>query len=253
MAHTNPHTHDMPMAVFPGYLAGPGEDLDTLFAFGRGRDDWLLTVVDDNLVASHESATGLVILNRAADSPYPRWIIGSSRSPLSDFAWHVTFDAPTPAEVVMAVARRLAHGTGQPTHPEREQQLWSRTSHANTLNALHAEAARARWSAGTRCCAATLDAPDDTATVQIHRAAEGHGGTADIAYTLTAGARGHEGTWWTGKFSRDVPTSVIMAALRAVTDPGRYTRRASQIPMLHRALLRTRPVARRCPEPVRGR
>ncbi|MFJ9446774.1 DUF317 domain-containing protein [Kitasatospora sp. NPDC101235] len=251
MTHTNP-SHDMPMAVFPGYLAGPGEDLDTLFAFSAGRDDWLLTVEDNNLVACHESGTGTVILDLTTDSTSPRWTVASGRSRSSELAWRATFDAATPAEVVMAAARRLAHGTGQPTHAEREQHLWSRTSHAGTFDALHVEAALAHWSAGTRCCTPTLDAPDGTATLRIHRAATATGDACDLAYTLTAGARGHEATWWTGEFSRNVPTSVIRATLRTVTDPGRYTRRASRIPMLHRAALRTHPVAR-CPEPTLGR
>ncbi|MFF2746433.1 DUF317 domain-containing protein [Kitasatospora sp. NPDC058048] len=252
MTHTNP-SHDMPMAVFPGYLAGPGEDLDTLFAFTRGRDDWLLTVEGNNLVACHESGTGLVILDRTEDSTSPRWTVASGHGRTSGLAWHATFDAATPAEVVMAAARRLAHGTGQPTRAEREQHLWSHTSHADTLDLLHTEAARARWSAGTRCCTSTLDAPDGTATLRTYRAAEGHGDARDLAYTLTAGARGHQATWWKAEFTRTVPTSIIMAALRTVTDPGRYTRRASRIPMLHRASLRTHPVARRCPEPALGR
>ncbi|MGW3185724.1 DUF317 domain-containing protein [Kitasatospora sp. NPDC001119] len=253
MTHTNP-SHDMPMAVFPGYLAGPGEGLDTLFAFTTGRDDWLLTVEANNLVAFHESGTGIVILDPTKDSSYPRWTVASGRGRSSGLAWHATFDAATPAEVVMAAARRLAHGTGQPTRAEREQHLWSHTSHADTFDALHMEAACAGWSAGTRCCSPTLDAPDGTAALRIHRAAaEGHGDARDLAYTLTAGARSHEATWWTAEFSRNVPTSVIMTVLRTVTDPGRYTRRASRIPMLHRAALRTHPVARRRAEPACGR
>ncbi|MFJ7278320.1 DUF317 domain-containing protein [Kitasatospora sp. NPDC098663] len=250
MTHHDLTPHDTPTVVFPGYLAGPGQDLGTLFEFGRGRDDWLLTVVDDRLVASHESASALVVLNRAPHSPDPHWTIGSCRSALHDIEWYATFDAPTPAEVVMAVARRLAHGMAQPTHAARERQLWSHACHAGTLDALHAETARARWTTTVSCCTRTLEAPDGTATLLIHPAPDGPG---DIVYTLSAGARGHQDTWWTAQFSRNIPTSAALGALRTVTDPGRYTRRASQIPMLHRSLLRTHPVARRRPEPPRAR
>ncbi|MER7701651.1 DUF317 domain-containing protein [Kitasatospora sp. NPDC097605] len=253
MTHPDPLAHNMPMVVFPGYLAGPGEGLDAIFEFGRGRDDWLLTVVDDHLVAGHESTNGLVMLNQDTDSPYPQWNIGARSSPTAEFAWRATFDAPTPAEVVLSVARRLAHSMALPTRSEREQHLWSRGCYTGTHNVLRAEAAHAGWTTRPHCRALTFDAPDGTATLRIHHSADGHGDATDVAYTLTAGARGHEGTWWTAEFSRDTPTGIVLAALRTVTNPGRYTRRAARIPMRHRAFLRTHPVARRGQDFARGR
>ncbi|KQV20958.1 MULTISPECIES: DUF317 domain-containing protein [unclassified Kitasatospora] len=251
---TAPATHDMPMTVHPGYLAGPGNQhtqLDAFGTFAEGREDWF-PCPEEGLVLLHDSADARIELNLAADADWDRWrFLGGT-----DFAaglWSVTFDARTPAEVVMAAARRLAHGLAQPTDAERERQLWSHAAHAATAEALRAEASDANWTpCSAQGCTATFTAPDGTAALQL-RDSRNDPVPGDIEYVLRAGTPGREDEWWTAQFSRTVPTSVILAVLRTVTDPGCYTRRASQIPMANRSFLSTHPVARPRPEAARDR
>ncbi|MBV6695527.1 hypothetical protein KV557_00100 [Kitasatospora aureofaciens] len=252
--HTDFAAHDMPMVVYPGYLAGPGDQhtvFDTLCTFAKEREDWSL-LADDGLVAWHNSNAASIELDLAEDAEDERWIILSARATL-DNLWRVAFDVRTPAEVVMAAARRLAFALDQSTATEREQRPWSHEAHAATAEALRAEAGRANWSPNcARGCTATLLAPDGTASLQL-RDTENDPVPGRVGFVLRAGARGHEENWWTAEFGLAVPTDIVLAVLRTVTDPGRYTRRASQIPMLHRPLLRTHPVTRPRPEPAHGR
>ncbi|GAA2274546.1 hypothetical protein GCM10010430_70690 [Kitasatospora cystarginea] len=239
------------MVVYPGYLAGPGgrhTEFDALWAFTKGREDWSLSA-DDGLVAEHESGAAGIELD-LDEEPWDkqRWKIFTTD--VTNYS-RAAFDARTPAEVVMASARHLAHLLDQPTDAERAQQLWSHDAHADTTEALRAEATRANWSP---CCphGCVFTAPTGTASLHL-RNTDNDPVPGRVAYVLRAGAPGREEDWWTAEFSLTVPTSVILAALRTVTDPGRYTRRASQIPMAHRAFLRTHPVARRGSEAARGR
>ncbi|MFF2041850.1 DUF317 domain-containing protein [Kitasatospora sp. NPDC058170] len=247
---TPPPAHDMPMVVHPGYLAGPGDAPHALHTFAKGREDWTLTPVDNQLVAAHQQHPVLLTLD--LDAGTPRWTMASLSRPAGQLEWHATFDARTPAEVVTAAARRLAYALAQSTDAERDRQLWGHDHPAvGTVDALDAETARTHhWiRVGDLRTTLTLDSPDGTAAVRVHRFVEGPGSDPlDTVFTLRAGARGHQGDWWRAEFSRYTPTAVLLAAVRTVTEPGRYERRASQIPMLHRSLLRTHPVARRRPQ-----
>ncbi|MFF2955674.1 DUF317 domain-containing protein [Kitasatospora sp. NPDC057965] len=244
-------THDMPMAVHPGYLAGPGDGAGALHAFVDSHDDWNLFSGDRHqLIAAHERSTALVTLDSAAPGPHA-WSIVSFASPSGTLEWHAGFTATTPAEIVAAVADRLASAMSKPTATERDLQLWGHDHpSAGTADALDTETARAhQWiRGGDLRTTRTLDHPDGTASLRIHRFIERPGtGPLDTVFTLAAGARGDEPTWWKAEFSRYTPTTLLTAALQAVTDPDRCERRASQIPMLHRSLLRTHPVAARPP------
>ncbi|MGW2542007.1 DUF317 domain-containing protein [Kitasatospora sp. NPDC001574] len=242
-----PPAHDMPMVVHPGYLAGPGDAAQTLHAFAEGREDWTLTPVDNQFVAAHHQHPVLLTLD--LDTGTPRWTMASLSSPAGLLEWHATFDAATPAETVTAVARRLAYALAQNTDAERDRQLWGHDNPAvGTADALDAETARAHhWiRRGDLRTTLTLDKPDGTASLRVHRFVEQPGSDPlDTVFGLRAGTRRHQDSWWRAEFSRYTPTAVLLAAVRTVTDPGRYERRASQIPMLHRSLLRTHPVARR--------
>ncbi|MFF2657402.1 DUF317 domain-containing protein [Kitasatospora sp. NPDC058032] len=243
--------HDMTMTVFPGYLAGPGPD--ALADFLDGRPQWTVRRPDaDSTVALHEDATARIVLD---NSPFAarRWTISSYHRPDGPVDWTAVLCPQAPAEVALAVARRLDHALAQPTEEERGFKLWGdwdETPDADEL--IRAEADRAGWtSTGCTISTARHASSDGTAGLEIRGYHERPATTdADLTYTLWAGPAGRQDPSWSAQFTRFAPPNILLAALHTLTRPAPYPRRASQIPMAHRAHLHTHPHARPRPVPT---
>ncbi|MFB7672717.1 DUF317 domain-containing protein [Kitasatospora purpeofusca] len=247
-------THDMPMTVLPGYLAGPGDSTAALADFLDGRPEWNLEHPSPrSTVAIHEDETVLIVLD-ARRAARHRWSISSYLSPDGPLDWTATLSPQAPAEVATALARRLGYVLAQPTVEQRHLQLWGGDGAADCDRRLHTEAALAGWSSsGDTGSTVTHERPDGTAGLVV-RGFHGHPSSpgTDRVFTLWAGPGGRQTPSWTAQFTRFTPTAILVAALHTLTRPAPYLRRASQIPMAHRSYLSTHPLSRPRPEHLAG-
>ncbi|MEU9074589.1 DUF317 domain-containing protein [Kitasatospora sp. NPDC048538] len=233
--------------AIPGYLAGPGDPDAALEQFLSDHAAWsrYRPAGGDTTVLVSDDLLFRVQLDHEPDlNDQIRWTIVEGASPVGDLVWRATFDAATPHEIPMAVARALT-ATFHGFDPTRLHVASDGYASKQTVGEyLRNEG----WSVADDGDAMAFRNLDGSAVLSQHDLApflDEPGGEATwnfaTATDLHAGPPSTSEHHWHAAFSASAPAYRVLAALHELIEPMPAKRRSTELPQTLREHVTTQP------------